>query len=198
MTNKEKRDQGYWYDAGPNDKELSHDRAIANKLSFKCNNTLNEKKRSKILKKLIPNQGKNICILSPISIDYGTNVELGNDIFINHNIYFLDCAKIKIGNNVMIGPNCGLYTAIHPLVPAERNTFLEEAKGITIEDDVWFGGNVVVLPGVTIGKGSTIGAGSLVNRDIPPNVLAFGNPIKIIREIKSEEDSIYIKDNFRK
>lgn len=95
----------------------------------------------------------------------------------------LDCAKVKIGNNVMFGPNVSVYTAGHPLDKETRNSGLEYAHPITIGNDVWIGGNVVILPGVTIGDGAVIGAGSVVTKDIPPEVLAVGNPCRVIREI---------------
>ncbi len=99
----------------------------------------------------------------------------------NHNGVILDGAKVKFGDNVFIGPNCGFYTAGHPIDVNLRNKGLEYAKPITIGNNVWIGGNAVVLPGVTIGDNVTIGAGSVVTKDIPSNVVAVGNPCKVIR-----------------
>ena len=109
---------------------------------------------------------------------------------VGYNCVILDCAPVTFGDNVFIAPNCGFYTAGHPLDYPTRNALLEFAKPITVGDNVWFGGNVVVLPGVTIGSGSVIGAGSVVSRDIPENVLAVGNPCRPIRSINQEDRSM--------
>ena len=115
---------------------------------------------------------------------------MGENFFANYNCVILDCAPVTFGDNVFIAPNCGFYTAGHPLDYPTRNALLEFAKPITVGDNVWFGGNVVVLPGVTIGSGSVIGAGSVVSRDIPENVLAVGNPCRPIRSINQEDRSM--------
>ena len=101
----------------------------------------------------------------------------------------MDCAPITIGSHCFIGPNCGMYTAIHPMLPDERNQGLECAKPITLGDNIWLGGDVTILPGVTIGSGSVIGAGSVVTKDIPAGVLAYGNPCRVIRPL-TEQDHI--------
>jgi len=137
-----------------------------------------------LLKKLFGKTGKNFKIEPNFFCDYGFNIEIGENFYINHNSVILDCAKVKFGNNVFVGPNCGFYTAVHPLKPEERNTFREYAKPITIGDNVWIGGSVTILPGVTIGCNTVIGAGSVVTKDIPANVLAFGNPCKPVRHIE--------------
>lgn len=102
----------------------------------------------------------------------------------------MDCAKITIGQHCFIGPGCGMYTAIHPILPQERNSGMERCKPITLGDNVWLGGDVTILPGVTIGSNTVIGAGSVVVKDIPSGVVAVGNPCKVVRPI-TEEDSIY-------
>lgn len=102
----------------------------------------------------------------------------------------LDCAEIRIGNNVFVAPNCGFYTAGHPLDAKERNSGLEYARPITIGNDVWIGAGVHILPGVTIGDGTVIGAGSVVNKDIPPNSLAVGNPCRVIRMLRDDEQNL--------
>ena len=104
----------------------------------------------------------------------------------NHNCVILDGAKVEFGDNVFIAPNCGFYTAGHPLDYETRNKGLEYAKPIKVGNNVWIGGNVIVLPGVTIGDNVVIGAGSVVNRDIPPNSVAVGNPCKVIKKIKEK------------
>ena len=119
-------------------------------------------------------------------VDYGYNVYLGAGTFLNHNCYLMDCATIRFGRKVFVGPNCGFYTAIHPLDKVQRAKGIERAAAIEIGDDVWLGGDVTVLPGVKIGSGSVIGAKSLVTKDIPDNVLAFGNPCRVVKQIGLE------------
>ncbi|MGL5020868.1 MAG: sugar O-acetyltransferase [Mycoplasmatales bacterium] len=139
-----------------------------------------------LAKKIFLDFGKDSCIIPPINIDFGKNTTIGSKVFINYNVTILDCARVTIGDNVFIGPNVSLYTPIHPLDFKTRNEGFEKAKQITICDNVWLGGNVVVLPGVTIGSGSVIGAGSVVDKDIPENVLAFGNPCIIRKKIEQK------------
>lgn len=188
MTEYEKLEKGFWYDAN-NDKELLEKRIQAEELCFEFNNThpKDTKRREDILKSLLPHKGKNITILSSFYVDYGYNCFIGDHTFINHNAYLMDCALIKIGTYCFIGPNCGMYTAIHPLVAEERNKGLEKAKPITLGDNIWIGGDVTILPGVTIGSGSVIGAKSLVSKDIPKNVIAVGNPCRVIRQVTDSD-----------
>lgn len=190
MTEKEKMQKGMWYDANF-DKELLAERIEADGLCYEFNHThpKEAEKRAEILDKLLPNKGENVSILAPFIADYGKNCFIGEGTFINYGAYLMDGAPITIGKSCFIGPNCGMYTATHPLLAEERNRGLEKAKPITIGDNVWLGGDVTILPGVTIGEGSIIGAKSLVNKDIPPNVIAAGNPCKVIRAI-TEEDRI--------
>ena len=190
MTEKEKMQKGMWYDANF-DKELLAERIEADGLCYEFNHThpKEAEKRAEILDKLLPNKGENVSILAPFIADYGKNCFIGEGTFINYGAYLMDGAPITIGKSCFIGPNCGMYTATHPLLAEERNRGLEKAKPITIGDNVWLGGDVTILPGVTIGEGSVIGAKSLVNKDIPPNVIAAGNPCKVIRAI-TEEDRI--------
>ncbi|MBP3284244.1 MAG: sugar O-acetyltransferase [Clostridia bacterium] len=114
--------------------------------------------------------------------DYGFNIEIGENFYSNHNLVILDANKVKIGDYVQIGPNCGIYTSGHPL-DSETRMKLEFAKPITIGNHVWLGGNVCVMPGVTIGDNTVIGAGSVVTKDIPANVVAVGNPCRVIKKI---------------
>ena len=190
MTEKEKMQKGMWYDANF-DKELLAERIEADGLCYEFNHThpKEAEKRAEILDKLLPNKGENVSILVPFIADYGKNCFIGEGTFINYGAYLMDGAPITIGKSCFIGPNCGMYTATHPLLAEERNRGLEKAKPITIGDNVWLGGDVTILPGVTIGEGSVIGAKSLVNKDIPPNVVAVGNPCRVIRAI-TEEDRI--------
>ncbi|SCS40025.1 sugar O-acetyltransferase [Staphylococcus caeli] len=187
MTEKEKMLAGEWYDANF-DSALDAERMAAKDLCFELNHTKpSEKdKRHQILKKLLNYEPQSVELLSPFQTDYGYNIFLGSRVFINHDCYFMDGGKIFIGDDVFIGPSCGLYTAIHPLEYQSRNNGLEQALPIRIESNVWLGANVVVLPGVTIGEGSVIGAGSVVAKDIPANVLALGTPAKPIHDINNQ------------
>lgn len=127
--------------------------------------------------------GENTAIMPRFACDYGENISIGSNCYINYNCVVLDCANVTIGDNVLIGPNCGIYTAIHPLDSKTRLQGLEIAKPIIIKDGVWLGGNVVILPGVTIGEKSVIGAGSVVTKNIPDHVLAYGNPCRVIKSL---------------
>ena len=173
MTESEKMKQGLWYDANY-DQELSEEREKAEDLYFTFNHTAPKEKelREDILKKLLPKMGERVTILSPFYNDYGYNCNIGSDCFINHNAYLMDCAPITLGSHCFIGPNCGMYTAIHATIAEERNLGLEKA-----------------LPGVTIGGNTIIGAGSVVTKDIPSNVVAAGNPCRVLRPI-TEADRI--------
>ena len=140
------------------------------------------KERSEILQKLFKRLGKNTFIEQPFFCDYGYNIEAGKNFYANHNLIILDATEVKIGDNVFIGPNCGIYTAGHPVEETQRNEGIEYAKRITIGNSVWIGGNVTILPGVTIGNNVVIGAGSVVTKDIPSNSIAYGNPCQVKKE----------------
>lgn len=190
MTERERRDQGLWYDAN-NDPDLLAERLRARELVYDFNQLRpgDEVRQREILGCLLGHVGKGVTIYAPLLVDCGYLVSIGDGSFVNFGAYFMDGAPITIGRNVFIGPNCGFYTAQHPLLPAERNTGLERALPVTVEDDCWLGGDVKVLPGVTIGHGSVIGAGSVVTRDVPAGVLSFGNPCRVRRPI-TEADSV--------
>lgn len=190
MTEKEKMKQGLWYDANF-DKELLEQRLAAEDLCYELNSTRPKdmEKREKLLQELIPDLGENCTILSPFAADYGCYCHIGHDSFINHNAYLMDGGGITIGHHCFIGPNCGMYTAIHPLLAKERNAGLERALPITIGDNCWIGGDVTILPGVTIGSNTVIGAKSVVTKDIPDHVIAVGNPCRVMRSI-TDNDSI--------
>lgn len=131
-------------------------------------------------------QTKNKCYIEPVFFcDYGVNIELGKNFYANHNCVMLDVNKIKIGDNVLFGPNVQVYTATHPLNTEERISGKEMGYPIEIGDNVWICGSVVICPGVKIGKNTTIAAGSIVINDIPENVLAAGNPCKIVKTLHS-------------
>lgn len=145
------------------------------------------RKRKSILKKIINTIDDNYLLEQPIHIDYGINTTIGKNFYSNYNLTILDGAKVEFGDNCFIGPNCSIYTAIHPIDKKLRNKGLEKAKQVKIGNNVWFGGGVTVLPGITVGNNVVIGAGSVVTKDIPDNVVAAGNPCKIIRKIEEEE-----------
>ena len=176
------------YDAN-NDPELLKERMFAKELFFEFNNTnpKDETKQNEILKKLLGKSGNSFCILAPFYCDYGYNIEIGENFFANHNLVILDGAKVSFGDNVFIAPNCGFYTAGHPLDAERRNKGLEYAYSIKVGNNVWIGAGVQVMPGVTIGDNVVIGGGSVVVKDIPSNSLAVGNPCKVIREITEED-----------
>ena len=143
--------------------------------------------RERVLSRLFGHAGGNIAVNSAFWCDYGYNIRVGDNFYVNHNCVILDCMPVTFGDNVMIGPNCGFYTASHPMDAERRRDGWEYAAPITVGSDVWFGGGVTVLPGVTIGEGAVIGAGSVVTRDIPPHVLAAGNPCRPVRPITQED-----------
>ena len=184
MTEKEKRDNGEIYN--PNyDKELRAEIVSAQDLCYEYNNIKPSslEKREELLKKILGKMGDNSLIEQPFLCDYGYNIEVGNNFYANHNLIVLDAAKVTIGHNVFIAPNCGIYTAYHPTEIEERNKGLEYASPVKIGNNVWIGGNVVILPGVTIGDNCTIGAGSVVTKDIPASSIAYGNPCKVARTL---------------
>ncbi|MTD39969.1 chorismate mutase [Erwinia sp. CPCC 100877] len=128
------------------------------------------------------------CYIEPsISFDYGFNIHVGKNFYANFNSIFLDICPITIGDNCMFGPNAQLYTATHPLNPVKRNSGLEYGKPITLGDNVWLGGNVVITPGVTLGDNVVVAAGSVVTKSFPDNCVIGGNPAKLIKEIESDE-----------
>lgn len=172
------------YDA--TSKELEQKRLCAKEMCFEYNGLKPSliEKRDELMRRILGKAGKNLLIEQPFWCDYGYNIEVGDNFYANHGLVILDGAKVVFGNNVFIAPQCGFYTAGHPLDYETRNTGLEYALPITVGDNVWIGGMVTVIPGVTIGSGSVIGAGSVVTRDIPENVVAAGNPCRVIRKIK--------------
>lgn len=190
MTHKQRMEKGLWYDANF-DQELLALRDHADELCFCFNHTnpKNTEEREAILSQLIPNHGKDTVILAPLYADYGVMTTIGDGTFINHNAYLMDGGTITIGSNCFIGPNCGMYTANHPLIAEERNRGYEQALPIVLKNNVWIGADVTILPGVTIGEGSVIGSKSVVTKDIPAGVIALGNPCRVIRPI-TEADSI--------
>ncbi len=183
MTELEKMIAGELYNAG--DPELVTARSKARRLFTQYNAAGYDDKETKtgILKQLLGSFAGNIDIQSPFYCDYGFNIVAGDNLFMNFNCIVLDCAKVTFGHNVFLAPNVQLFTAYHPVIASERIKGPEYAAPITIGNNVWLGGGVIVCPGVTIGDNTTIGAGSVVTKDIPANVLAVGNPCRVIREL---------------
>lgn len=167
------------------DAELLAERQRAKEIVFRYNSLQPSmiEERNELLKSLFGSVKGNFFIEPPFRCDYGCNIEIGENFYANYNLVILDCAKVTIGDNVLIGPNVGIYTAGHPLHFELRNEEWEFACPITIEDNVWIGGNVVLNPGVTVGRNTVVGSGSVVTKDIPANVVAAGNPCRVIREI---------------
>ncbi len=130
----------------------------------------------------------------PFYCDYGSHIEVGKNFFANYNCTVIDVAKVRIGDNCQFAPNVAIYTAGHPLHPVSRNSLYEYGISVTIGDNVWIGGNTVVLPGVHIGSNTVIGAGSVVTKDIPDWVVAAGNPCRVIKKITEEDKKYYYKD----
>ena len=184
MSEKEKMIVGELYNAN-NDEELVNDRYRAKDICYEYNHLKpsDAEGKEKIIKSLFAKTGKQIIVEQNFWCDYGYNIYVGENFYMNHNCIILDGAKVEFGDNVFIAPNCGFYTAGHPLEVELRNKGLEYAKPIKVGNNVWIGGNVIVLPGVIIGDNVTIGAGSVVTKDIPSNVVAVGNPCKPIKEI---------------
>jgi len=142
--------------------------------------------RTALMRRILGKTGQRFKILSPFWCDYGFNIEVGENFFANFNLVILDEARVTFGDNVFIAPNCAFYTAGHPLDVAQRNAGLEYSLPIRVGNNVWIGGNVCVMPGVTIGDNTVIGAGSVVVHDIPAGVLAAGNPCRPIRRLDAK------------
>lgn len=188
MTEKEKMLNQKLYNANY-DEDLLKERNCAKDLCFEFNQILpsNLSLQQTVLKKLLGKTKEDFTIIAPFFCDYGYNIEIGENFFANHNTIILDGAKVKFGDNVFIAPNCGFYTAGHPIDFERRNEGLEYAYPITIGDNVWIGAGVQVMPGVTIGSDVVIGAGSVVVKDIPSHCVAVGNPCKVVRSITDED-----------
>ena len=184
MTEKEKMLAGEIYNANY-DEELIKERIEVKDKCFEYNNIKpsNIEGRIKLLKEILGKYKETFYIEQPFICDYGYNIEIGKNFYANHNLVILDGNKVKFGDNVFVAPNCAFYTAGHPLDYKERNKGLEYAKPIKVGNNVWIGGNVTVLPGVSIGDNVVIGAGSVVIKDISSNVIAVGNPCRVIKEI---------------
>jgi maltose O-acetyltransferase len=151
-------------------------------------------KKQEVLSSLLRGIGRNVCIEAPFFCNYGENIFIGNNVFVNYNCVFLDSNLITFGDNILIGPAVQIYTATHPINAEERfhpsdgdpesTQYITQALPVGIGSNVWLGGGTILMPGVQIGENSTIGAGAVVTESVPPNVFAAGNPCRIIRELK--------------
>ena len=182
-THKHKMVEGELYQ--PTDPELSEARTHARELCQTLNSTPDgdQDTRRRLVSSLFAKGGDSVILQPPFYCDYGFNIELGERVFFNFNCVVLDVCKVSIGSFSLFGPAVQIYTPLHPLDAQERR-LAEYGKPVEIGDDVWVGGGAIILPGVTIGSRSVIGAGSVVTRDIPDDVFAAGNPCKVIRRLE--------------
>lgn len=183
MTEREKALAGLEFIRG--DAQLRVQRDRAESLCFRYNHTPPEdaQDRERLFRELIPDAGAGSGAKPPFYCDYGTRIRLGRNFFANYNCKMIDGGMITFGDNVLVGPDCTFATATHAVDPEARLRGVMRYQDITVGNNVWIGAGVIVCPGVTVGDNSVIGAGSVVNRDIPANCVAVGNPCKVIREI---------------
>lgn len=183
MTEKEKMLQGQPYRSF--DDELLKERQYAKELVFELNSLHPSEiaKRDQIIRKLFGKTGDKLFIEPPFRCDYGYNITVGENFYANYNCTILDCAKVSIGDNVLLAPNVSLFTAGHPIHFETRNEGPEYAFPIVIGNNCWIGGGVIVNPGIVIGDNVVIGSGSVVTKDIPSDTIAVGNPCKVLRKI---------------
>ncbi len=197
MTERERMEKGLIYDSGDADilKEQFQYLEKMHEYNMTCPSDV--EKCAKLLPELFGSVGANTVITPPFKANWGgKHVYLGKNVYANYNLTLVDDGYIYIGDKVMFGPNVTITTAGHPIEPSLRERALQFNKDVHIEENVWIGANVVILPGVTIGKNSVIGAGAVVTKDIPANVVAYGNPCRIAREI-NERDKEYFYKNER-
>lgn len=193
MTEWERMQKGLVYNDF--DQDLFNKRVEAKKL-FKAYNKTDDEEidlRNKIMKQLFKNVGENVWIEPDFRCEFGKNITIGDNVYINFGCIILDCSEVTIGSHTLLGPNIGLYAANHSTDATERINGGCYGKPIHIGNNVWLGGNVKVLQGVTIGDNTIIGAGSIVTKDIPDNVIAVGNPCKVIRKITEEDKTDYLE-----
>lgn len=189
MTEKEKMLAGKYYMA--DDAELTALRKKARLITGQYNSSPDDGEiREKLLRMLFKSCGKNISIEPPFRCDYGSNITIGDNFYANFDCIILDVCPVSIGSNVFMAPRVSIFAATHPIDALTRNSLLELGQPVTIGDDVWIGGNTVINPGVSIGNGSIIGSGSVVTKDIPSNVIAAGNPCRVIREISEDDKTL--------
>ncbi|KSU76868.1 maltose O-acetyltransferase [Pseudarthrobacter enclensis] len=182
-TNRERMLAGDLYIADDPDNAAAFHRALKLQARYTAAYIEDPESARPVLAELLGSVGDNVDVRPPVTVDYGSYITVGDGTFINSNLTALDVAAITIGRDCQIGPNVQLLTPTHPLEARPRRDKLEAAKPITIGDNVWLGGGAIVLPGVTIGENSVIGAGAVVTKDIPANVVAVGNPARVVRDL---------------
>lgn len=185
LTEKEKRELGLWYDPF----RMQDGDAAAAAQALEAFNRLpmgQAVQGQRLLRGILGDFPEDSCITPPFFCGRGTRIRIGHRSFANRELLIVDEGEVRIGNDVKIGPRVSIYTVNHPMEAKSRRSGRVRAEGVTIEDDVWIGGSAVLLAGVTIGRGSVIGAGSVVTGDIPPGVFAAGNPCRVIRAIREE------------
>ena len=192
MTEWEKGQKGYLYDAN-NDPEIIKNHLKCLDDCFRLNNIspYEKEKREELIRSIVNEIGPNFDILSPFFCDFGSNIHIGSNFYANHNLSILDGGRVTIGDYVYIAPNVVITTAGHAIDQEQRDKGYEIALPITIGNHVWLGANVTILPGITIGDNVVIGGGSVVTKDIPSNVIAVGNPCKVLRSITKEDKYKY-------
>ena len=186
MSEKEKMLRGEMYD--PLDPLLIKERHEA-RLLFHRINAMNEnekEERDALFYQLFGAVGRDLYVEPPFYCDYGYNITMGDEVFMNFNCCILDVMPVRFGNQVMVAPNVQIYTATHPMNAKERHSGREYAKPITIGNQVWIGGGAIICPGVTIGNGVVVGAGAVVTKDIPDHTVVAGNPARVIRHIDND------------
>ena len=186
QTEKQKMLAGALYRA--TDEELVTNRGLAAALLREFNQESDPELRRGTLAKLFGSVGANATVMPVFACDYGFNIVVGRNLFMNYNCVLLDCAPIVIGDDVQVGPAVQIYTAHHPLDAVTRREGLESASAVSIGDNVWIGGGAVICPGVAIGNDAVIGAGSVVTRDVPADSVVAGNPARILREVLPRRD----------
>lgn len=182
-TQRERMLAGDLYLADDPELEAALQRALELTADYQRQSVAGDPAAAATLRELLGNVGDGVTVRPPLFVDYGENITIGSGTFVNFNLTALDVAEIRIGADCQIGPNVQLLTPTHPVDPGPRRDKLEAARPITIGDNVWLGGGVIVCPGVTIGDNTVVGAGAVVTRNLPANVVAVGNPARVIREL---------------